>query len=75
MVWQILVILFGVPAIWFAGRECRQWRKLGFALGCISQVFWLGYFVGQGTPLMYISWVAHVWAWLSGANNLFRGKP
>lgn len=66
MTWdQIVILIFGVPALWLVGRR-EPWRRWGFLFGLIAQIGW--YYttiINQQTGILILN-ILYTYCWIQG---------
>ena len=70
-IFQILTLLFGVPAVWMVGHSgfCRRW---GFVVGLISQPFWAGTLILAHQYPLLIGTAFYTYMWYVGLRKNWR---
>jgi hypothetical protein len=65
---QLGIFIFGIPAIWFAGRR-ESWRRWGYILGLLGQPFWFWETISREQWVIAALCCAYTYSWAQGIWN------
>ena len=70
---QIIILVLGISAVLIVGRP-EDWKKWGFVVGLVSQIFWAILFIESKQYFMIIGVVFYSIVWLIGFVNNIKVK-